>query len=124
MSNPLRIHAKKLQIRHTLQAQAHYSSIGNPFCGILRLAAVDSIEDYAHIVCMTSSFIVRCPHCGAKNRIPKERWTDRAVCGKCRSSIPVRGVFPEGIAHVSDWNFREEVIDFPGVAVAEFCSPA
>lgn len=31
--------------------------------------------------------IIRCLHCGAKNRIPKERMRHRPVCGRCRSNL-------------------------------------
>ncbi|HOK05863.1 MAG TPA: thioredoxin TrxC [Syntrophales bacterium] len=31
--------------------------------------------------------IVRCAHCGTKNRIPKERINDRPTCGKCGAAL-------------------------------------
>lgn len=31
--------------------------------------------------------IIRCLHCGTKNRIPKERMNDRPTCGKCRAPL-------------------------------------
>jgi len=46
------------------------------------------------------------------------------VCGRCRSSIPVTGSFPDRPITVSDWNFREEVLDFPGSVTVEFFSPS
>lgn len=30
---------------------------------------------------------VVCPHCGATNRLPRERLADRPTCGKCRQSL-------------------------------------
>jgi thioredoxin 2 len=30
-----------------------------------------------------SPMVLRCPHCGTKNRIPKQRLHDRPLCGKC-----------------------------------------
>lgn len=31
--------------------------------------------------------IVRCPKCGTKNRIPKERMQERPVCGRCHAHL-------------------------------------
>jgi len=36
----------------------------------------------------SESLIVLCSQCGTKNRIPKERWGERAVCGKCQAPLP------------------------------------
>jgi thioredoxin 2 len=73
---------------------------------------------------MASSFVVHCPHCGAKNRIPAERWGERAVCGKCKAPLPLKGAAPHGSVEIADWNFRGEVIDFPGPVALEFYSPS
>ena len=35
----------------------------------------------------------------------------------------MKGSFPEKVQAVSDWNFRDEVIEFPGPVVTEFFSP-
>ncbi len=60
------------------------------------------------------SLIVRCPNCGAKNRIPQSRAKDRAVCGKCRTPLPLAQGFPEHPVDVFDLSFANEVLGFSG----------
>ncbi len=67
--------------------------------------------------------IMVCPRCGAKNRIPKGRWGDRAVCGKCRAVLPQSTPFPDHPVEVSDWSLQSEVLDFPGPVLLEFYAP-
>ena len=69
------------------------------------------------------SWIVLCPRCGAKNRIPKDRREDRAVCGKCRTPLPFSVPFTDHAVEVSDWTFQNEVLDFPGTVLVEFFAP-
>ncbi len=38
---------------------------------------------------MEGSFIVPCPRCGAKNRVPAARLDQRPTCGKCKAPLPV-----------------------------------
>jgi thioredoxin 2 len=71
----------------------------------------------------SESFVVICPLCGAKNRIARERWGDRAVCGKCRSSLPFSAAYPDRAREVFDWNFKSEVLDFSGPVLLEFYAP-
>lgn len=71
----------------------------------------------------TDSFIVVCPACGAKNRIPRERWGDAAVCGKCKSPLPLTGIYPDRPVDVSDRTFKREVLDFRGPVLVEFYAP-
>ena len=67
--------------------------------------------------------IIICPRCRARNRVPEERLGDRPLCGKCRSPLPSSPAFPEGQVEVFDWNFRDEVLDFPGPVLVEFYAP-
>jgi thioredoxin len=69
------------------------------------------------------SWIVLCPRCGAKNRLPKDRQGDRAVCGKCRAPLPLSSAFPDHAVEVSDGSFQKEVLDFPGPVLMEFFAP-
>jgi thioredoxin 2 len=71
----------------------------------------------------SESRIVLCPRCGAKNRIPKERQGDRAVCGKCRAPLALAAAFPDHAVEVSDGSFQKEVLDFPGPVLMEFFAP-
>jgi thioredoxin 2 len=68
-----------------------------------------------------SGFVV-CPRCGAKNRVPKERAGDKARCGKCHAALP-EAPFPNGAVEIFDWNFQNEVINFPGPVLLEFYAP-
>ncbi len=70
------------------------------------------------------SIIVHCPQCGAKNRIPANRWGDnRAVCGRCKSSLPPSRLFPDRPVSISDHAFAKEVLGFEGPVLVEFFSP-
>lgn len=66
------------------------------------------------------SIIVRCSHCGTKNRVPKERMHDRAVCGKCRSTLSITKAYPDHPITVNDQNFSGEVLDFLGPVAVLF----
>jgi thioredoxin 2 len=37
---------------------------------------------------MTDALIRRCPHCGAKNRVPVSRLADEGRCGACKAALP------------------------------------
>ncbi len=68
--------------------------------------------------------IARCPHCGAKNRIPANRWGDgRAVCGRCKSPMPLASLFPDRPVYATDGTFPAEVLGFQGAVLVEFYSP-
>jgi len=69
------------------------------------------------------NLIVRCPKCGAKNRIPRSRAGDHAVCGKCRAPIPTNAGFPERPIEATDRSFRSEVLAFPGPVLVMFWAP-
>ena len=73
------------------------------------------------------NLIVNCARCGTKNRIPKSRMGDRAVCGKCRTPL---GLGEQTLNHpveITDRTFAEEVLNFPGVVLvdcwAAWCGP-
>ena len=69
------------------------------------------------------NIIVLCPQCGAKNRVPSSRWSERAVCGKCKASLDLSRLFPDRPVEISDASFRREVLDFPGLVLLEFQAP-
>jgi thioredoxin 2 len=69
------------------------------------------------------SYIVVCPQCGVKNRISRERWGDKAVCGKCRASLSPAVPFPTWVVDVSDQIVAQEVQNFPGPVLLEFWAP-
>jgi thioredoxin 2 len=71
----------------------------------------------------SESVIVLCAQCGTKNRLPKNRWGDRAICGKCRAPLPFSTPFPDHAVEVFDGTFQKEVLDFPGPVFLEFFAP-
>jgi len=66
--------------------------------------------------------IITCPQCGAKNRIPKNRLTDKPVCGKCRASLSSQSFLDHPI-EVTDQTFNQEVLSFPGSVVLDCWAP-
>jgi hypothetical protein len=58
------------------------------------------------------SIIVRCPRREARNRVPNQRWTERAVCGKCKTVMDVSHLPPDHPVEVSDAGFTKEVHQF------------
>ncbi len=71
----------------------------------------------------SGSVIVTCSRCGTKNRIPRDRWADRPVCGRCQDPLPLSALFPSHPVEVSDGSFEKEVLIFPGAVLLEFYAP-
>jgi thioredoxin 2 len=71
----------------------------------------------------SDSLIIPCSRCGAKNRVPKDRLGERAVCGKCRAPLAVANLFPDRAVDVTDGTFSAEIGDFPGPVLLEFHAP-
>jgi thioredoxin 2 len=69
------------------------------------------------------SFINRCSQCGAKNRIPRSRFGERAVCGKCRAPLHITAAYPEHAIDVNERIFDAEVIRFSGPVLMLFWAP-
>jgi len=66
------------------------------------------------------SFISRCKECGAKNRIPRSRAGERAVCGKCRAPLRFTEAYPEHAIDVTERTFDAEVLGFSGPVLVLF----
>jgi len=69
------------------------------------------------------SFISRCKQCGAKNRIPRSRAAERAVCGKCRAPLHLAAAYPEYAIDVNERAFDAEVLRFSGPVLVLFWAP-
>jgi len=70
--------------------------------------------------------IVRCPQCGAQNRLPEEAGGKTIICGKCKT--PLAAGAPSGGGHpetITDATFRETVAHGSTVVDfwAEWCPP-
>lgn len=68
-------------------------------------------------------YIILCPRCGAKNRVPRERVGEKAVCGRCHAGLPAAQLFPGRPVEISDGSFQKEVLEFPGPVLVEFYAP-
>jgi thioredoxin 2 len=68
------------------------------------------------------SFIVICPKCGAKNRIPGSRADKKAFCGKCHVPIDAASLSIHPIS-ASDANFSKVVLNCPGAVLVDFWAP-
>ncbi len=69
------------------------------------------------------SVLLGCKHCWAKNRVPKSRLSDRAVCGRCHRPLSLEGLYPEQPVSISDQTFSREVLNFPGPAAVFYWAP-
>jgi thioredoxin 2 len=70
------------------------------------------------------SFIVLCPHCGAKNRIPLQRMSSQARCGKCHQALlSTARSSAAGPVEITDMNFQQEVMDYQGPVLVDFWAP-
>jgi len=66
--------------------------------------------------------IVRCGHCGTKNRIPQVRINERPVCGKCKSPLSVG----QGLGRpvdITDATFDSEVLSNRGAVLVDCWAP-
>jgi thioredoxin 2 len=68
----------------------------------------------------SDSIIVQCPKCGAKNRVPENRWGGVATCGKCKASLVLSKTYPDRPVAVFDETFSEEILNHPGPVLLEF----
>ncbi|MCU0722857.1 MAG: thioredoxin [Planctomycetes bacterium] len=72
---------------------------------------------------MAEPAVIECRVCGARNRVPPERFKDRPKCGKCRAPLPLGGApIPVG-----DADFAKVVLQAPLPVLADFwaawCGP-
>ena len=68
------------------------------------------------------SFLVKCNHCGTKNRIPGNRLQDRPICGRCRSPLPPVSIYDRPVI-VTDQTFHNEILLSPGPVLVDCWAP-
>jgi thioredoxin 2 len=68
----------------------------------------------------TDSRILRCNHCGTRNRVPRDRLADRPICGKCQKPLPSSATLP---VTVTDATFNAEIASFPGPVMLDCWAP-
>jgi thioredoxin 2 len=71
---------------------------------------------------MAETTLMRCPSCGATNRVPLDRLTDgrKAVCGRCKTTLPAASASP---LTVSDATFAEEIERSPLPVLLDLWAP-
>ena len=74
----------------------------------------------------TETVLIRCRHCGTRNRIPVARLNDRPRCGRCKNPFPAIAA-PNRPVMVTDRTFADEVIASPLPVMldcwATWCAP-
>lgn len=71
---------------------------------------------------MAVAEIIRCPSCGAKNRVTAEQRAKTPVCGRCKSPLPLDGPSGEVIT-VTDATFAAEVERSPLPVLVDLWAP-
>jgi thioredoxin 2 len=66
------------------------------------------------------SYLVKCPSCGASNRVPAEMASKSGRCGECHATLPVLYMEP---VDMRDDSFREFLQGYSGPVLAEFWAP-
>ena len=67
------------------------------------------------------SFIVKCPKCGAKNKIKEELLEKNVLCGKCEQPLPLKDI--SRILKLSDSDFDAVILNVPKPILVEFWAP-
>ena len=70
----------------------------------------------------SNNIIIRCPKCGAKNRIPKQRIHESPICGKCRTRLGLIA-YSDKPQEVTDQSFEREVLSHPGPVLLDCWAP-
>lgn len=65
-----------------------------------------------------SGLMLRCPSCGTRNRVPRERLADRPVCGRCKAPLEAPG--PQ---EVTDGTFQRAVLASPLPVLVDCWAP-
>jgi thioredoxin 2 len=66
------------------------------------------------------SYVVKCPSCGASNRVPAKMAGKSGRCGECHGVLPVLYLTP---LVLGDDSFSKFLQGFSGPVIAEFWAP-
>ncbi len=72
---------------------------------------------------MNETFIVVCPQCHTKNRIPRKKLGQQAKCGKCGHHFTAQEPKVSAPVTVTDATFSQEVLNSPIPVVVDFWAP-
>ena len=67
---------------------------------------------------MTDTMEIRCPGCGARNRVPRARTGDDPRCGRCKGAL-----LPRAPIALTDASFDRQVADSPLPVLVDFWAP-
>lgn len=62
---------------------------------------------------MSDAYLIRCPACTTKNRIPRQKAGESAKCGKCGGAVPTEALLTDHPLEVSDRDFDPIVLGSP-----------
>ena len=68
-------------------------------------------------------YLIRCPECRTRNRIPADKLGAVAQCGKCRSTIPTAEVLTPQPQLVTEANFESLILKSPVPALVFAWAP-
>ncbi len=66
--------------------------------------------------------LIKCPHCGAVNRVPVERLKQNPLCGRCHQPLSLSSVKDRPL-DITDQTFAGLIMKYPGSALVMFFSP-
>lgn len=74
---------------------------------------------------MAETLSIRCPNCGAINRVPKDKLDQglEPICGRCKTALGVHGTGINGPIVVTDANFSSEVENWPLPTLLDMWAP-
>lgn len=71
---------------------------------------------------MDDNLIIKCPKCGTKNRVPRNRMQDKPTCGKCKAPLDP-GASLSTPVDVTDQTFNNEVLEYGGPVLLDCWAP-
>ena len=70
----------------------------------------------------SEAYLVRCSHCGTKNRIDRNRLHQGPKCGKCGTPLETARS-PAHPVNISDQTFEKEVLSYSGPVLVDCWAP-